>query len=376
MRFLVLGAGRMGRAIAFDLVRTLGRDAVAVADGSSDALDRIARWLEVRTHRLDLADTDALRPLLERAEVAVSAADYALNLTLTRLCIETRTHMLDLGGNNDVVAAQLALDAQAARAGVLVVPDCGLAPGLAVWLAARAVERTRAPRAVRIRVGGLPARPEPPLGYALFFSVRGLINEYVEPPVALRSGRLVRLEPLGDVEPVELEAPFGTLEAFNTSGGCSTLPQTLAGRVEELDYKTIRWPGHAAAMRAMLGIGLMSSEPLDVHGTRIAPRAVLEALLERNLPRTDDDVVIVRVRCEGRDGQRVGYDLVDRYDPPTGQTAMARTTGYPTSIAARLIADGHVEARGVVPGERCLPVDRIVEQLAERGVLVRTSDSG
>jgi lysine 6-dehydrogenase len=371
MQFVVLGAGRMGRAIAWDLARAAGKDAVRVFDARADAAKDAGESMGLHWAALELADPDAVRPVLEGADVAVSAADYSLNEMLTRLAIETKTHLCDLGGNNTVVARQRAMHAQAERAGVTIVPDCGLAPGLAPLLAYRGVERVggRA-RAVKIRVGGLPQRPQPPLDYAQFFAIRGLTNEYLEPVVRVRGGKNEIVETMVDVEPVAF-AGFPALESFNTSGGCSTLPETLAGRVDDLDYQTIRYAGHARIIKAMIDLGMLGQEPIDAGGTRVVPRVVTERLLETHLPKDENDVVLVRVTVEG-DRERVVYEIVDRRDPATGHTAMARTTGYPTAVIAWMLGTGRIEKRGVLPGELCVPVDALVEELRARGIAIDT----
>jgi lysine 6-dehydrogenase len=235
MKAVVLGSGRMGRAIAWDLARSLGKESVHVVDARADAARSAGEAMGLSWSQVELGDPAAVRPVLEDADVAISAADYGLNEMLTRLAIETKTHMVDLGGNNTMVARQRALTAEAERAGITVVPDCGLAPGMAVYMAYRAVEQAggRA-RSLRIRVGGLPQDPQPPLGYGQFFAIRGLTNEYLEPAFKVRDGQTITVKTMDEVESIAFDG-FPPLEAFNTSGGCSTLPETHAGRVRDLD---------------------------------------------------------------------------------------------------------------------------------------------
>lgn len=362
----------MGTAIAADLARVAGPDAVEVVDYSEACARALGERIGVRWHVADLADEAAARKLLDGFGVAVSASDYALNLGLTRACIATRTHFCDLGGNIHVVAEQRALHAEAAAAGVTIIPDCGLAPGLASWLAADGVARLKAPARAQIRVGGLPRHPKPPLDYSLVFSVRGLTNEYLEPAEVLRDGQVVQLECMTEVEDLDFPAPFGRLEAFHTSGGASTLVTTLAGKVRDLDYKTIRYPGHARIVKALIDLGFLSEEPLVVRGAAVDPRAFTEAMFERSLSHGDDDAVLVRVIVEG-DGERITYDLIDYKDHQTGHSAMMRTTGYPTSVAALFLGTGRIEQRGVLPGELCIPVPALIDALAERGVRIEVA---
>jgi lysine 6-dehydrogenase len=175
-----------------------------------------------------------------------------------------------------------------------------------------------------------------------------------------------------ELESLEFPEPFGTMEAFQTSGGTSTLPETFLGKVQELDYKTIRYPGHCDKFKTMIDLGLCSSEPLEVAGTRIAPRRVLGELLVRNLPHDEPDVVLVRVDFAGG-GKRLRYDIIDRYDAATGLSAMMRTTAFPAAIVALMMARGQTTAKGALPQERCVPPQLFMDELARRRIVVQES---
>ncbi len=383
MRVLVLGAGRMGRAAAWDLARQPGMGAVKLIDRDEDALSNAARELtrllkgktgggaaRIETARADLDDTASLPALMEGSNAVLSSADYRFNEALTRAAIEAGVHLCDLGGNLFVVEKQLALSDAAEKRSVTVIPDCGLAPGMAGLFAAWGVERMQAVDSVRLRVGGLPAHPKPPLGYKLVFSVRGLTNEYLEPAEVLREGKIARIPSLTDVEELEFSYPFAKLEAFNTSGGSSTLPRTFAGRVRELDYKTIRYPGHVAVFAGMQALGLLSEEPVDA----VVPRVFTERLLERALTDDDTDVVLMRVTVSGmHEGEsgRLVFELIDRHDAKTGHSAMARTTAYPAAAVAYMLAAGAVEKRGVLPGELAVPLGSFAGAVRARGIDVK-----
>ncbi len=271
-----------------------------------------------------------------------------------------------------MVDAQLALSDEAERAGITVIPDCGIAPGLACMVAAWGVSRLDRVERVAIRVGGLPAHPKPPLKYKLVFSPRGLLNEYLEPAEVLRGGERVSIPSLTEVETVTFPEPFGELEAFTTSGGASTLPRTLQGRVPDLDYKTLRYPGHVAAFAGMQALGLLSEEPLELGGgATLVPRELIERLVAERLSDDDTDVLLMRVVVEGlRDEQsvRLVFELIDRHDPTTGHSAMARTTAYSAAAVATLLGTGRVRCRGVVPGESALPLAELMEAVRARGL--------
>jgi len=372
---LVLGAGRMGLGAVHDLVSQPDVDGVTVADFELSKAEQIAARYpgKVRAAQIDCNDHEAVVELMTGHASAISCVNYWLNERLARAAIEAHAHFCDLGGNNDVVDAELALDAEARAAGINIIPDCGLAPGMVAVLVAHGASKFETLDEVHIRVGGLPQDPKPPLDYQLVFSVEGLINEYIEPARVIRDGRITTVESMTEVESLDFPAPFGTMEAFQTSGGTSTLVETYLGNVRELDYKTIRYPGHCEKFKTMIDLGLCSSQLLEVDGVRVKPRRVLGELLVKNLPHDEPDVVLVRVEFAG-DGKRLRYDIIDRQDPKTGLSAMMRTTAFPASIVALMMARNQTTSKGALPQERCIPPDPFMTELAKRAIRVDVSE--
>lgn len=389
MKYLLLGAGLQGTAIAWDLLRQAHDTvALAVVDRDPAALERLRARLgddpRLSLHEEDVEDRDRLGPRMATAAVTISAVNYWFNDDLCALAIANGSHFLDLGGNNAVVARQLARDAQARRAGVTVVPDTGLAPGLAGILGWHLATGLDPCDAVRLRVGGLPLAPRPPLNYQLVFSVQGLINEYIEDCVVIRDGEIRTVPGLSELESLRFPEPFGELEAFQTSGGTSTLPQSLQGRVRSLDYKTIRYCGHCEQIRLLRDLGLTASEPIEVDGAWVAPRNLLARRLETVLPHEGDDVVLLLAEAEGYapgtgGGRprplRHSIRIIDRNDRATGLSAMMRMTGFPAAIIAHLLASGEIAAPGAVPQETIVPAARLLDELARRGVRIERWDS-
>ncbi len=373
MRYMVLGAGQQGRAIAFDLLRDENAE-VVLADADPDALEDVYSWLDdprVDLEPIDAENRDEVRAALDDIDVAISALPYRFNLAITEDAIVTGTHMVDLGGNNDVVEAQFQFDTAAREAGVLVVPDCGLAPGLANYLAADASERLSRIDQLRIRVGGLPQRPQGELEYMLTFNVEGLLNEYSEPCLIVRDRDTVYVEPLTEVERVTFPDPWGELEAFHTSGGLSTLPRSIGHKVENMDYKTLRYPGHAEKVRALYDQGLFSREARETSKGPVVPRELLAKIFEDDCTYPEADVVLLRVYAVGSKHNvplMARLQIVDRFDKENGITAMMRMTGYPTSILAQMIARGSITERGVQPGERVIPMDQFRTELKARDI--------
>ncbi|MFX1319984.1 MAG: saccharopine dehydrogenase C-terminal domain-containing protein [Promethearchaeota archaeon] len=373
MNVLVLGSGQMGRGAAFDLAQNDRVEQVIVADIDEGTANRLAKEMgpKVIAKKVDARNRRQLESVFSKVDSVASCVSYTLNLLHTEVAIDTGTHMCDLGGNTNVVREQLALHERAKDAGITVVPDCGLAPGMTSVLARAGIETLDKVESVRIRVGGLQQDPRPPLDYALIFAVEGLINEYTEPCMILRDGKITYEEPLIGIEPISFQAPFDELEAFNTSGGSSTLPLTYEGKVKNLDYKTIRYPGHGDIMWCLKQLGLMDNREQDFNGIRIAPRTVFERLLERNLPESGKDITLVRVQIAGWKGtepRNVEYEVVDYFDDTSGLTSMMRTTAWTQSVTAIMMADGTITERGVLPPERSIQPQPFIDALRDRGI--------
>jgi lysine 6-dehydrogenase len=320
-------------------------------------------------------DDDAVRAAMQGFDAALSAIPYYFNLQLATLAVEEGLHFCDLGGNTEIVLQQKALDARARDRGVTVVPDCGLAPGMVNILAQHGIDQLDAVDEVRIYVGGLPQDPQPPLNYQVVYSLEGVLDYYTTASWVLRDGRRVQLEALSEVEPVVFEAPVGELEAFHTAGGLSTLAFRYEGRVPSMEYKTLRYPGHAAIVRAIRELGLLGTDPVDVNGTRVSPRDVtIAAMRPRLLKPEGRDLVALRVLVSGTKAgkpAKLAWELVDLYDEERGISAMMRTTGYSLSITGLMQVRGEVGPAGVHTPDECVPAVAYLAALGRRGINVR-----
>jgi lysine 6-dehydrogenase len=365
----------MGSAVAYDLAHSPGVEKVILTDIDDDRAHSAARAIgrNVEALRLDASNENEVAGLAESVDVVVGATSYTHNLKLTRAAIRAGAHFCDLGGNMDVVASQLALDGDAKKAGLAIIPNCGLAPGLACILGAGGAARFDSVTSIHLRVGGLPLHPKPPLNYQLVFSAEGLINEYIEPAEAVRNGHVVRVDSMADLEDIEFPKPFGMLEAFNTSGGVSTLPAMFQGRVKQLDYKTIRYKGHCEKFRTLLDLGFAGSEPLQAGSTLRTTRELFEELLRRKLASDGPDCVLMRVTVTGTIGsapKTLIYQMIDRFDETTRITSMMRTTAFPASIIAQMIVNGTIAERGVMPPEQCVPAEPLIRELGKRNIII------
>ena len=379
---LVLGAGLQGSACAFDLLQNPEVREVRLADLHPDPLPEfLAPYSGPRLipTRLDVRDHEAVAALLRESDAAMSAIPYYFNLDLARLAVEAGTHFTDLGGNTEIVLAQKELDARARAQGISVVPDTGLAPGMVNVLAQMGIDRLDETQAVRIYVGGLPQHPTGPLKYQIVYSLEGVLDYYTSRSWVLRDGRPTQVTALSEREAVEFPAPVGTLEAFHTAGGLSTMAQRYAGKIPTMEYKTLRYPGHAEIMEAIRELGLLELEAVDVKGMKVVPRDVAVATMGPRLRRPKSpDLVALRVVVEGTTGgrpRRHVFELVDRADEQRGLSAMMRTTGYSLSITGQLQATGAIEP-GVHTPDECVPGERYVAELARRGVVIEEREEG
>lgn len=382
MQLTLLGAGQQGTACALDWLRQPDVSRVRVLDSDPETLDRLARTFQdgrIETELCDVTDADRLRAQLAGSRAVVSAVPYFLNLAVTKAAIAARTPLVDMGGNTDVVFQQRALDEDARAAGVGIIPDQGLAPGLAGVLAAHAIRQMDEVDTVRMRVGGLPQDPQGPLGYALVFSMHGLINEYVGEAVCLENGKRVRRPTLTAMEKIRFPSPVGNCEAVYTSGGTSTLPWTFEGKVRQLDYKTVRYPGHWQRFAFLKQMGMLESDPVTVGRVKVAPREVLAEVLAPRLTVPDvRDLVVLRVKVVGRREGKPAihrYEMLDYFDAKSGLTAMMRTTAFPVAETALMLARGQIAQHGVLLAETVVPGEAYVRALRSRGLRLRETRS-
>jgi lysine 6-dehydrogenase len=376
MKVMVLGAGMMGRAIAYDLSKHSNFEEIIVVDKDKATLKSAEKFLEnqdVSFDILDVENKDDIKSKFQKYDVVISATPYSFNYMLTEIAIGTNTHFLDLGGNNTIVDQQRSLSNQAKENKVLVIPDCGLAPGLTSVVVRDIVDFFDFVEYVKIRVGGLPQDPKPPFNYQILFSPNGLINEYVEDAIVLDHGEIVTKKSMTEVEEVIFPKPFGKMEAFMTSGGCSTLPYTFKEKIGYLDYKTIRYPGHCEKMKTFLDLGLGSEKEVPIGDRKIIPRKILINLLLNYIPTTGKDAVLIKIFSKGeKDKKPVGleYTMIDYYDDKNEITSMMRTTGYPVSILAQMIEDGRISGYGVVGSEEIVPTKPFFDELKKRNVII------
>lgn len=342
---LVVGAGKIGATIA-DLLLNSGEYRVDLADQSDVALAQAAASLaqhqsSLRLSPLDVADTPSLLRRLAGKAAVLSAAPYHLTTAIAQAAVAQAVHYLDL---TEDVAQTRAIRVMAESADCALIPQCGLAPGFISIIAQHLADRFDQLDSLRLRTGALPQYPANALNYNLTWSTDGVINEYCQPCEAIAHGAKIEVPALEECEEFSLDGV--RYEAFNTSGGLGSLCDSLLGRVRELNYRSIRYPGHAAIMKALL------------QDLRLCERRdLLKDILEHALPGTHQDVVVIFVTATGRRGGRFlqesyAHKIYSRLSDGRPRSAIQATTAAGICAVLDLLLTGLLPDRGLIRQEQ------------------------
>jgi len=338
-RIAIVGAGKIGQMIA-EMLGSSGDYQVAVIDKSAEQLQRLNAATPVECLAIDVNDASAVAKALSGRFAVLSAAPFQVTGKIAEAAAQAGVHYLDL---TEDVANTRRVRQLAATAKSAFIPQCGLAPGFITIVGYDLARKFDELRDVRLRVGALPQYPSNALNYNLTWSTDGVINEYCEPCEEIANGELVAAPALEEREEFSLDGI--TYEAFNTSGGVGTLCETLRGKVRNLNYRTIRYPGHVAIMKALL-------QDLRLRDRR----EVLKDILEHALPTTLQDVVIVFVTVTGKKkGQLVQETYANKiYGQPVNgveRSAIQVTTAAGICGVLDLLAEGRLPQQGFVRQE-------------------------
>ncbi|MFB0565650.1 MAG: saccharopine dehydrogenase family protein [Candidatus Aminicenantaceae bacterium] len=377
-KFLVLGAGKMGVVLAKDLILSNEQNIVTLADISFERLKKARNFIpsdRLITLQRDVEDKNQREDLFKGQDVAISALLHKHSFLAMEASILHGVNLVDVVGEGPL--ERLSYDEEAKRKGVTIIPGCGLAPGIDNICVGRGVYLLDDTEKAMIYVGGNPLHPQPPLKYSIVYAAESLLDFYERKAIILEKGKIKEVEALSGIEPVEFPPPFSRMECFYTDG-LSSLIYTLQGRIrDKLAEKTVRYPGHAQAIKMIKEFGFFSREPLSLFNKKVIPREFLKAILETKWKLgKEGDVTLMRVVVSGKkSGEPTThiFEIIDFYDPKMKYTSMAKTTSFPASIAAQMIASDKITQRGVLfpenvfHGELYQP---IVNALQERGVVV------
>jgi saccharopine dehydrogenase-like NADP-dependent oxidoreductase len=338
-KITVVGAGKIGSTIATMLAAT-GDYVVTLADRSEAALNALPKRAGVTPQQVEVGADGALAPLFADSFAVLSALPFHLTTSVASAAVESGVHYLDL---TEDVASTRFVKSMTTSAKAALIPQCGLAPGFVSIVASDMASEFDSLDSIRMRVGALPQFPSNGLNYSLTWSTDGVINEYCEPCEAIANGVPVSVPPLEEREEFSLDGVL--YEAFNTSGGLGTLCETLAGKVRRLNYKTVRYPGHAAIMKVLLNDLRLCSR-----------RDVLKEILELSLPTTRQDVVVLFVTVSGMKGGRLieevyAKKIYSRVEGGESVSAIQLTTASAACAVLDLLAEGQLPQQGLVKQE-------------------------
>ncbi|KOY84088.1 saccharopine dehydrogenase NADP-binding domain-containing protein [Lysinibacillus macroides] len=378
MKVVVLGAGLMGKEVARDLIKNDEVKRVFLSDidinVAQDFVDTLGTD-KIEVVELHAESDDSLMEVIAKGDVVVNALFYSFNERVARAAIEVGVHSVDLGGHiGGITEKILELHEEAKAKGVTIIPDLGVAPGMVNILTGYGASKLDDVESIKLFVGGIPTEPKPPLHYTRVFSLDGVFDHYTEPSKTIQKGVLEEVPSLSGIEPIYFDE-FGVLEAFYTSGGISTLYKTFPN-VRTLEYKTIRYKGHAEKFKLLADLGFLdATNTVEVDHQEVPVRAVVREALKKKLELgTKPDAVLLRVIVAGEKAEQqvtYEYEMVVRKDMTINETAMARATANTVSVVAQMIGAGVITERGVFAPESIVPGDMYIEEMAKRGVVIK-----
>ena len=371
MRVIVLGSGKIGSVIAKDFSKR--NVEITLSDVDLKRAEKAAREIGADYLKFDTSNFDSMVKILSEFDFVLGALPGDYGFRALEACVEAGKSIVDVSFTPEDPSS---LDRNARNAGLTIIPDCGVAPGLSNLLVGYGASKFDKVDEAKIMVGGIPEKPVPPLGYTVTWSADGLIDEYIRDVTVVRDGKVVKVPPLSGLEQIEFPG-VGTLEAFYTDG-LRSLVRSLPG-VKNLYEKTLRYPGHVEKVKLLKTLGFFSEEPVRVEGKEITPKMVSARIFERSLTNPNvGDLLAMMIEVFGEEkGEKRAhrYHLLEYPDPETGISAMARTTAYTASIVAGILMEGRIKAKGVIPIETLSVnhdfVKEVFNELKKRGIVVK-----
>ena len=387
MRILVLGVGKQGSVLVRDLVESDEVSEVVAGDRDIKRLKQYVNKLKskkVRAEQIDVTDHAKLVKLMRRDfDVVANALLWKYSVNVAKAAIEVGVNYVDLGPSPRIFE----LDEAAKAAGVTVIPSCGLDPGIDSVLEGYGARKLDKVEGIYMWCGGMPQKNTPayknPLRYKISWWWEGVISTYCGPAKILRDGKIIEVKKLsgpGNPEIITFPESVGECEAFYVGAPLLLIEHLSLKYVKEAWSKTIRWPGHCDIWRKLIDLGLTRTDlRLKIKGCAITPREFLIELGEKSLQyeKGEGDLVVQRVHVIGeKNGEKItyAYEFIDFYDEENDITAMARTTAYPCSIVAQIVARGDIKEKGVIHagkiGWNLQLAETFFFELAKRGVYI------
>jgi lysine 6-dehydrogenase len=375
---VIMGSGRMGTGVAVDLEKDSKIEKITVVDTNQSSLDKAkakARTSKIRTVKADVTDPSNVG-LLREFDVGIGALPHPASPPALRTAIAAGLSVVDMVFEPE----QWDLDADAKKAGVTIIPGFGLHPGLANVFAGHGCNGLEKVTSVIVRCGGLPVNAKSPLNHRTAFNIFSAVGEYVKEAEIIEDGKIKKVPPMTEIEKIH-HPKLGEVEAFIT-GTSATLTKTLA-HAKVLKSKTVRWPGNVESMKLLSDCGLLSRKDTIIQGVKTTPLETFVLLAQHVmlLEEGEKDLSYLNVEVEGYVGNLLKkrmYELLDYYDEKEGLTSMQRSTGFPPAIAARMILNGQITEKGVVPPEKLFTGEKfeyLMKELSRRGISIDTRET-
>lgn len=379
MNIVVLGAGLMGRAVVYDLATAREVKNIVVADFDRSRAHDVAQKFGhgiARAAFADVCDTKHLAKLLQGYEVVINCTQYNWNLDVMRAALAARVHYMDLGGLYHMTRKQFALDRDFRRIGKLAIPGMGGAPGITNVMARSLADSLDRVDSIKVyNAGADEQRYDSPVAYS--FSIATILDELTMPPIHFVNGRYVAKEMLSEPEPGTFPNPIGKIVLRHSiHSELGTLAESFRKKgVREVFFKINYDPKLVSLVRSLVDAGFTQRDPIPVNGTRVAPRAVLLALLQQKAPSKPPlDVEALRVVVAGRNGKKRAASALEMWADHTTRphlSAVARDTGFPAAIAAVMHGRGEIPGIGVQAPENVVPPKLFFTELKKRGFTFR-----
>ena len=374
MKVIVLGSGKIGSVIAQDFSKT-GAE-ITLSDIDINRAKQAAKPINAKYTKFDTSDHDSMVKTLSQYDLVLCALPGDYGYSALKTCVEVGKNMVDVSFNPE---DSTELDEKVKKAGLTIIPDCGVAPGLSNLLVGYGASQLDSVEEAKIMVGGIPEKEVPPLGYTVTWSADGLIDEYIRDVSIVQDGEMVKVPALSGLEFIDFPG-VGTLEAFYTDG-LRTLTKSFPD-IKNLYEKTLRYPGHVEKIKLLRELGFFSEDTVHVQGFDVMPKMVSARIFERSLTKPDvGDILAMRIDVTGeKGGKKKGYryHVLEYQDHATGVSAMARTTAYTASIVARILVDGGINKKGVIPLQMLGPdhkfVKKVFNELKKRDVEVKETE--